>query len=217
VTSTPSFAEDPVATVLALLDRAGRALSAAEVKSALRTGGADPGALDAAWPRLRAALRSDPHVVVEAGHRYRFCAQPPPVSAADALDQLAGGGLPAARRAHLAGLVRSALPEPGAGPRSVEVPLVRAIAELAIEVEELAANQASARALIHRVRAQVRRLGLEPIGQAGEQSTLDRRRHESISEPVDEGAPVVVLRPGYVWRTSDGELLIARAVVQDRS
>ena len=103
------------------------------------------------------------------------------------------------------------------GRRAVELPLVRAIAELAIEVEELTANQASSRAMIHRVRARVKGLGLEPINEPGERTTLDRSRHDPIGRPIDDGTTVVVVRPGYVWKAPTGDVLIVRAVVQDRS
>ena len=116
---------------------------------------------------------------------------------AAALDRLAGSGLPAKTRAALVAQVRAALTGAAA---ETEIPLVRALAELAIEVEELTVNEASARAMIHRVRARVKRVGLEPIDHAGEQSTLDRTRHEPIGRPIGDGTPVVVVRPGYVWR-----------------
>ena len=89
--------------------------------------------------------------------------------------------------------------------------------DLCFSLEELAVNQASAKALVHRVRACARRHGLEPIEQAGEQSTLDRTRHEPVGRAIDDGTPVVVVRPGYVWKATGGDVLIARAVVQDRS
>ena len=91
------------------------------------------------------------------------------------------------------------------------------MAQLAIEVEELTTNQASARAMIHRVRAEVKRTGLEPIDRAGDVTRFDPRRHEPIGRPIEAGTSVVVVRPGYVWKTSTEEVLIAKAVVQDRS
>jgi hypothetical protein len=86
---------------------------------------------------------------------------------------------------------------------------------MAIEVEELAAKQASARAIIHRVRNRMKGLRLEPIGRAGEQVSFDRTQHQPIGPDIPDGAPVVVVRPGYVWRTSDKDVLIERPVVQD--
>ena len=96
------------------------------------------------------------------------------------------------------------------------IPFVRAMAELVIDVEELAANGASSRAVIHRLRSQARRLGLDPIDYAGEPSAMDRRVHRSVGEPIGDGTPVVVVRPGYVWHSPTGEVVVAKAVVQDR-
>lgn len=92
---------------------------------------------------------------------------------------------------------------------------VRALAELAIEVEELVANEASARALLHRVRARVKRAGLEPIERAGERITFDQKHHVPVGRSIPEGKPVVVIRPGYRWESDTEELLIAKAVVQE--
>jgi hypothetical protein len=99
--------------------------------------------------------------------------------------------------------------------RQIEIPLMRAFAQLAIEVEELTANGASAGAIVHRVRAQAKLIGLEPIDGVGERPTIDRERHEPIGRPIADGTTVVVVRPGYVWKSPDGEVVIARAVVQD--
>ena len=71
--------------------------------------------------------------------------------------------------------------------------------------------------MIHRVRTRVKGLGLEPINEPGERTTLDRSRHEPIGRPIDDGTTVVVVRPGYVWKAPTGDVLIVRAVVQDRS
>jgi hypothetical protein len=63
----------------------------------------------------------------------------------------------------------------------------------------------------------VKRTGLEPIGRAGEGTTFDRRRHRPIGRPIDDATSVVVVRPGYVWKAANEDVLIAKAVVQDRS
>lgn len=94
---------------------------------------------------------------------------------------------------------------------------VRALAEMAIEVEELAANEASGRAVVHTVRALTKLAELRPIERAGQTTRFDRARHTSVGGRIPDGAPVFVLRPGYIWNSPDGEILIARAVVQDRS
>ena len=133
-----------------------------------------------------------------------------------ALARLVQEGLPEAERAALVATVRASLTRSTVDARAA-IPFVQAMAELVIDVEELAANGASSRAVIHRVRSQARRVGLDPIDHAGEPSAMDRRRHRSVGGPIGEGAPVLVVRPGYVWHSQTGEVVVAKAVVQDRS
>lgn len=245
--TTPSlaklFAEDPVAAVLAVLRDAEREMRAEEVKRALIERGVPADRLQV-WRRLQARLVAHERVNV-GGDRYRrtyrFLPEPPPPAPAQALALLAGHRLPAPRRAELVEIVRAALAEDsataatpataatatagpdGADPVSVarlqqrEVQAVRALAEMAIEVEELAANEASSRAVVHTVRALTKLAELHPIERAGEMTRFDRARHTSVGGTIADGAPVLVLRPGYTWHRPDGEILIARAVVQDRS
>jgi GNAT superfamily N-acetyltransferase len=115
----------------------------------------------------------------------------------------------------------AALAEPQESPdllnrlQQTEMDAARALAEMAIEVEELAAKDASTRAMTHRVRARMKRMRLEPIDNAGEEVAFDRRRHQLIGPDIRDGAPVVVVRPGYVWKTPSKDVLIERPVVQD--
>lgn len=98
--------------------------------------------------------------------------------------------------------------------QAVDMHAARAMAELAIEFEELAAKGASPRAMTHRVRARMRRLGLEPsVEQAGQQVTFDPDRHEVIGVRPAAGEQVLVVRPGYVWARPGGEALIERPTV----
>jgi hypothetical protein len=217
--------EDPTATaVLDILKRSDQALSAGDIKQALAAGGASTAEVDRTWAHAQKRLRSHEHVVVEHGHRYRWIEQTPAVTPVQALDLLADSRLPAQRRKQLVELIRSALSaetdEPAeldTATRRVVIPAMRALAELASEVEELAYNEASAHAMIQRVRGRLQRSSLEPIDGAGEQSTSDRNRHEPIGRPISDGTPVVVVRPGYVWKAASGDVLLARAVVQDRT
>jgi hypothetical protein len=185
------------------------ALAAAKVELDART-----------WDRLQRRLRADDHVAVDPGHRYRYVAQPVVPSAIDAFERIVNA---AAGRVGPAVIdtVRSALASgPGdveamARGRQTEIDGLRALAELASEIEELTVNEASGRALIHRIRGRVKLAGLEPIERAGETIPFDRRRHESIGAPVRDGAPVLVIRPGYAWRTPTEDVLISRAAVQE--
>jgi hypothetical protein len=99
--------------------------------------------------------------------------------------------------------------------RQVEMDAARALAELAIEVEEHAAKGASAKAIIHRVRARMKRLRLEPIEQAGTEVAFNRARHQPLRAGIPDGATVLVVRPGYVWRAPGEDLAIERPLVQD--
>jgi hypothetical protein len=91
----------------------------------------------------------------------------------------------------------------------------RALAEMAIEIEELVGKQASAKAITHRVRARMKRMRLEPIDQAGDDVAFDRQRHQPIGSDIRDGTSVRVVRPGYVWKTPEKDVLIERAVVQE--
>jgi hypothetical protein len=69
--------------------------------------------------------------------------------------------------------------------------------------------------LVQRVRGRVKRCGLEPVDRAGQETTYDRDRHKPIGGAIADGSPVVVVRPGYVWKSSDGDVLISRPVVEE--
>jgi hypothetical protein len=211
------FDSDRYAAVVRIVQEAEAAVSATDIMATLRAAGAT---IDArAWDPLQRRLRADEHIVVESGFRYRWVAQPD-MAAPDAFERIARA---AGRRTSPALLdsVRRALDdvvdprETDAQQRQATLDGVRALAELASEVEELAANDASARALVHRVRSRVRLSGLEPIERAGDQVAFDRRRHEPIGAPIAAGATVTVVRPGYTWKSPDEEVLVAKAVVQE--
>lgn len=133
-----------------------------------------------------------------------------------ALARLTESGLSDRERASLVEAIRASLTQSTSEGSRSAIPFVQAMAQLMIEVEELAANGASGRAVIHHVRAQARRVGLDPIDRAGELSAMDRRRHNSVGTPIGDGTPVVVVRPGYVWHSQTGSVVVAKAVVQDR-
>jgi len=215
------FARDPYAAVQRVVRDAGAAVTAADIKRALRAAGA-PELDKQEWDPLQRQLRGDIHVEVEPGRPYLYSwvkvpDLPPAIEALDHLVRAAGNRTKTA----YVDVVRQALIGPADGreeaarQRQAVLDGIRALAELASEIEELTANEASARALIHRVRGRVKLSGLEPIERAGETVTFDRRRHEPIGPPIADGARVVVVRPGYAWKTADENVLVARAVVQD--
>jgi hypothetical protein len=99
--------------------------------------------------------------------------------------------------------------------RQLRIDAVRALAELAMEVEELTANEAEVAVLVAKVRARAHREGLEPIGRAGEETTFDRARHKPIGGGLRDGAAVYVVRPGYTWHAPDEDVLIGKAIVEE--
>jgi hypothetical protein len=99
--------------------------------------------------------------------------------------------------------------------RQLRIDAIRAFAELAMEIEELTANEAEPNVLVERVRARATREGLEPIGRAGEETSFDRSRHKPIGGGLRDGAAVYVVRPGYTWHAPDEDVLIGKAVVEE--
>jgi hypothetical protein len=220
------FADDPLAAVLTVLQAGEGGVSAEQVKHALVERGVGAEAAMRGWRRVQARLAAHERVSVEGvryRRTYRYLPEPPAPTPAQALELLQGHRLPAARRAELAEIVRSALASSQDSPAGVarleqrEKDAVRALAEMAIEVEELAVNEASTRAVVHTVRALTKVAQLRPIEGAGTSTRFDRTRHTSVGGYIADGAAVVVIRPGYVWHRPDGDILIAKAVVQDRS
>jgi hypothetical protein len=171
-------------------------------------------------------LKQHSQIVVEKDgryHRYRWTPDDGwPPGPAEAFERLMSQRLVPVERDQLADMVRLALtgnaavgPSPSTRLQQAEMDAARALAEMAIEVEELAAKEVSARAMIHRVRARMKRMRLEPIDRAGEEVPFDRQRHLPIGPDIRDGAPVVIVRPGYVWKTPERDVLIERPVVQD--
>ncbi len=213
------FAVDPAAVVRGILEQAGTPLAARTIKATLVGRGVDQLAADRGWRRVQPTLRADAHIRIEA-NTYQWVSRSRPLSAAEAFELMVQGRLPTARRAELVTMVRDALarradPEEEGRRHQREIDAIRDLAELATEVEELTANEAEPDVMIHRVRARVRRSGLEPIDRAGEETRFDRTRHKPISGSISDGAPVIVVRPGYVWRGGTGDVLIGRAVVEE--
>jgi hypothetical protein len=220
--------------VLAYLRSAGRAVTGGDIKAHLSDGMHSRAAVDQAWENCRNRIQGHPHVQVEKldtgplteRMRYRYVKRQPELSPVDALRQLSTGRLPAAKRAELAAVVQAGLNGNGhtdtnlerewaARRHQNEIDVRRAAAELAAEVEELIDHQIEPAALVREVRAWVRRSDLEPIEQAGAETTFDRARHKPIGPSIRDGASVFVIRPGYIWKGSGGDVLIAKAVVEE--
>lgn len=204
------FAADPREAVLRLLESAGTPLAAGEIKQALVSGGVPKADADRKWTAIQRSLKAEPHVVVE-GSLYRWTVDPavaapvamPDGERVDSGAETASGG-------------RTTEKEDAARLRQAELDGLRALSELAAEVEELVANEVDPAVLVRRVRARVKRAGLEPIDRAGEHTEFDRRRHAPIDGAISDGASVTVVRPGYVYNGDDGgSLVIGKAVVEE--
>ena len=98
--------------------------------------------------------------------------------------------------------------------RQARIDAMSTVAELAAEVEELTATRASAEVRLEHTRALTGDRGLEAIGRAGELSPYDETRHDPVGDVPNEGEPVIVIRPGYLWHAPGEAVLISRAVVK---
>ncbi|MEV7226953.1 hypothetical protein AB0M79_08005 [Polymorphospora sp. NPDC051019] len=97
--------------------------------------------------------------------------------------------------------------------RQIRIDVVRALADLAAEVEEIVAAGGDAQVLVERVRGLAMAQGLEPVGSSGAPAKFDPTLHESVGRQPETGATVAVVRPGYRWRFADEEILLHRSVV----
>jgi len=223
-----AFRQDPYGVVLRVIREADAGLTAAQVKQTLVAQGV--AAVDKqVWDRLQRRLRWDEHVVVEPGYRYRWVEQAPAPAPIDAFAAIVRAAGARARPGDVAVVEEALVNTPSradslAKQQQVRMDGLRALADLAGEVEELLASQASERALVHRVRSRVKAAGLHPIERAGETVPFDFRRHQPIGPPIAAGKPVLVIRPGYLWkapadrgreRGADEEIVLAKATVQE--
>jgi len=228
---TDARTSEAAGVALEILRKASASLGAAEIKKGLMAAGVAKGSVDKLWTAVQPIVRNHPGVEYDAKARAYRWAERAPMPATDAFERIMRSRLPAGERLALAAVVRAALvtaprskaakvtpPADGveaARQRQAAIDAARALAELAIEVEELTAKQASADTVVHRLRERVHRSGLEPIDRAGEETTFDRKRHRPIGGSIRDGAPVFVVRPGYVWKAAEEDVLIAKAVVEE--
>jgi hypothetical protein len=219
-----------VAVFLDLLREVRAPASARELKRRLAERGVEPAEVDAAWRRAQPVLRRVASYDPDA-RTYAFTPVASTLPPARALDELVRSDLGAAERAALAETVRAALAErdeleervrqayrgswQARGERDARsrAEAARALARVAMEVEELAAAGAGPWVMVERVRALVRMCDLEPIGRAGEETGYDGARHAAVGGPTRAGTRVSVIRPGYLWRDGDDEVLLDRARV----
>ena len=97
--------------------------------------------------------------------------------------------------------------------RQARIDAVRAAAELAIEVEEIAHNGADPGQIVKRVRNALAHKDLTPIGAAGEDTVFDPAKHRIEAGNPRKGTPVFILKPGYIWRYGNEVMIIEHALV----
>ncbi|HCU51844.1 MAG TPA: hypothetical protein DGG94_18930, partial [Micromonosporaceae bacterium] len=97
--------------------------------------------------------------------------------------------------------------------RQAKINVVRAVAELAIEVEEIAHNGADSEQIVKRLRNAAALRDLTPIGNAGEDTRFDPAVHKLQFGNPKPGIPVFVVKPGYTWRYADDVTVIEYALV----
>jgi len=226
----------PAAVFVDLLRQADEPLDAKTLKQRLAASGVAKDEVDQAWRRAQPGVKRHAHVVDIGRGRYQWSATPipvavPVVSPAEALERLVAGRVPSGLKADLADLVRRALAERdqlehrlrvshqgarearGAQERQLRIDAARAVADVAMEVEELAAAGADPEVTVERIRALAKAFDLDPIGRAGDQVAFDPRAHTPIGGYPADGSAVVVIRPGYSWRAGDQDVLVAKAQV----
>jgi hypothetical protein len=209
-------------------DAAQRARLLAVIQSALESAAADPAALAEARQKVADAERrigALEHELAKAAKR-TGAAKAASRTGAEAASQTGDaeatsetGGGAAERRETPAG---SATPHDqyeraerrrAARERQARIDAMSTVAELAAEVEELTAKRATAQVLLEHTRALTEERGLEAIGRAGEPTEYDETRHHPVGDFPNEGDPVTVIRPGYLWHAPGEAVLISKALV----
>lgn len=83
----------------------------------------------------------------------------------------------------------------------------------ALSTVETAVDRLDPESLLIKLHQQVRRRGIEPIGQRGESVAFDPSLHEAPGGRPDAGSPVVVGRSGYLWVRGDQREVLIKALV----
>ena len=95
----------------------------------------------------------------------------------------------------------------------LQVDVVRALADLAAEIEEMVIGRTAPEIVVERVRSLVAGQALHPIGTVGEEYGFDPALHDPLVGAPEPGTPVSVIRPGYRWATFE-EILLHKALVE---
>lgn len=237
------FAEDSEAVLVDLIKSSyGEPLSMAAMKKTLTGLGLSEAEFKKAWSSARPKLKRHKHVVAR-GTSYAWSdelldpyADIRSLSPAKAFDRLLDGRMSAAEKAIVIEVVRARLSDAKASDESQDARTeairanelrevqdqkirargIQAFASLAMEIEELVTNGAEADILIERVRRSAGTQDLTPIESAGGTTSFDRRKHSPIVGSPKDGTRVMVVRPGYSWRTPKEDVLVAKALVVEQ-
>jgi hypothetical protein len=221
-----SFASDPFGAVVRILTQSNRSCSASAIKAELVASGADQTVVDREWPRVQRRLRVHPFAVIEGPRQsltYRWNA--PSASPEQALEALVRGGLPDDVKLQYTDVLHKAIAD--AQPpvddrelqsrlRQAQTDVLRQLAEIAGDIEELLLNEAEIDVVTFRLRNRLKRLGLHAIGEAGGHFPFDRSLHKPVSGSIQDGTDTTVVRPGYVWRSPGHEVQLTKAIVEER-
>lgn len=97
--------------------------------------------------------------------------------------------------------------------RQPQIEVVRALAELAAEIEEMVIGRTAPEVVVERVRSLVAGQALHPVGTVGEECGFDPALHDPLVGAPEPGTPVSVIRPGYRWAAFE-EILLHKALVE---
>jgi hypothetical protein len=183
------FRQDPAAAFLDIIYHAGAPIRFEQIRDVLVAAGAMANAVQARWRPLVPLLKDHPYVRVVRRLSYQWAAEP--IDATEALRRLHQRALtrsPAWLIEALVDVIAPALLEqPGAGQRLRQaqarqwrIDMMRAVAELAIAVEELVHQQADPAGIVAQVRHVASAHQLEPIGTAGAQVSYDPAQHIAL-------------------------------------
>jgi hypothetical protein len=190
-------------------DRARRPELLSIIQAALESGTRNPDELAEARHKIAAAEQRIGSLEQEiAKLSAEKAAEPPAASVSPAVEPVPA---PANDTAHAQ--YERAERRRAARERQARIDAMAAVAELAAEVEELTAKRAAPDVLLEHTRALTGGSGLEAIGRAGEATPYLESRHDPVGDFPNEGDPVVVIRPGYLWHAPGEAVLISKALV----
>ncbi|MCF6473862.1 hypothetical protein FAF44_36585 [Nonomuraea sp. MG754425] len=98
--------------------------------------------------------------------------------------------------------------------RQLQIDVMRALADLAAEVEELSVRSVSPDTMIARVHGLTATYDLRPIGLVHEKSEFDLKLHKPIAGDPEPGDEVIIRRSGYIWSSSTEEVVLHKALVE---